>query len=330
MGHHFHHPHQQQQRRGHPGRHFIFRQNGRTFVFTEEEYYAQQQQNFHHQQQQFYEPSVFDANFIIPILKNLIIFGIIWFILRVAMDNSGDEKEEDGAPRSSPPYTPSRPPSSAPPKETKSTYSEFSTHEDDDSDDHHRSYSQYSGNNNNNNTRNRNSDRQNNNNNNSDNNDKSAKGELTSFKHSERARSHAPHLNYFEVRYLKQRGRRHVIFLPRNMDNMLEWQTYEQIALNFIHDRLSFYWLSEKHERKWRDFIQLEFETFNNNGDIPLAIVFGGTSGSKRTCFYCSEEDLPVTPIGSLKDRLSRWLEAIVEGTEELSYTDCDIPPEDY
>jgi len=290
---HHHHHHHQQQRRGNQGRHFIFRQNGRTFVFTEEEYYAQQQ-NGGQFGNQFHHQNVGPSDYILPLLKNLLIFGFIFLILRNSI--GGEDDDDHGQ------------------NNERRTTSSSST-------------------------------------NNKNKNDEDIRHQQIrkTFKQYELARIHSPHINYFELRYLKQRGRRQVIFLPKNLKNILEWQTYEQIALSFLHDRLSFFWLSLEDQIKWKIFFLQEYSNNIYNEDdliiedqddddnenslikgkkrdpLPLIVVFG-SSGTKRIFYNCEPEDLPISSIGSLKERICRWLETIVEGTQELTITDNDLP----
>jgi curved DNA-binding protein CbpA len=164
---------------------------------------------------------------------------------------------------------------------------------------------------------------------------------------------HAPHVFNYDPRFLKQRARRCVIFFPRHSENPLEWQVFEAIALHFITDRFSFVKIDLARNPQWSQFLRDEFPEEERT---PLACVFG-SSGAKVSrlhspcgtrarmnpsrispflCiffFYQVAHFTPtiadmnsITPLGPLKDQISRWLENILEGTSSFRQVTNDLP----
>ena len=138
------------------------------------------------------------------------------------------------------------------------------------------------------------------------------------------AKTHAPHVQRFEARFLRQRARRTVVFpLARSsLKDPLVWQALEQIALEFRTDPLSFTWVDLEAEPRWGAFLADEF----GGSTLPLLVVVG-SSGSKGAAFQSEEQGVGrITPLSPDRERASRWLLRVVEGTESLSPLNGEVP----
>jgi hypothetical protein len=139
------------------------------------------------------------------------------------------------------------------------------------------------------------------------------------------AEANAPHVRPFESRYLRHRSWRTVVFLVRNnkdgvVDSRVEaWLAFEQIALNFIHDRLTFTWIDLSTSPEWASFTESEFPS-----TCPSVLIFG-SSGAKVTSLSLPAQ-LDVSPKSSARDLISRFIESVLEGTAPLQSTSSDVP----
>mmetsp|Transcript_1237 Transcript_1237/g.2095 ORF Transcript_1237/g.2095 Transcript_1237/m.2095 type:complete len:329 (+) Transcript_1237:103-1089(+) len=151
------------------------------------------------------------------------------------------------------------------------------------------------------------------------------KDTATMFRSIDVASVHAPHVFPFQPRVLRRRAERCVIFFPRHPQNPLEWQVFESIALRFVTDRLSFLYIDPTCAPKWVEFLKNEFPDEHRP---PLVCVFG-SSGSKVKCFEpIGADENEISPLGSIKDRVVRWLEGIIDGTSHLQLLINDLPPD--
>ena len=119
-------------------------------------------------------------------------------------------------------------------------------------------------------------------------------------------------------------ARRSVVFpLARSsLKDPLVWQALEQIALEFRTDPLSFTWVDLEAEPRWGAFLADEF----GGSTLPLLVVVG-SSGSKGAAFQSEEQGVGrITPLSPDRERASRWLLRVVEGTESLSPLNGEVP----